>query len=102
MSVITAADAMKPTTVDNITTEAASGNAARDSGSRGQAQNRAAVPMAARNGASRAANSFTPSRPMVAALPQNDSGGLPQNGTPWSNQGVTQLPVSSILRAISA
>ena len=60
------------------------------------------VASAARKGASRTPNSLTPNSAMVAALAQNDSGGLPQNGTPWSNQGVIQLPVSSILRAISA
>ena len=93
---------MKPATVENNTTDAASGNVTRWASRRGQAQNNAPVPIAAKKGGSRTANSLTPKTAMVAALPQNESGGLPQNGTPWSNQGVTQLPVSSIFRAISA
>ena len=50
----------------------------------------------------RAANSLTPIALKLAALIQKDRGGLPQNGTPWSNHGVTQSPSSAILRAISA
>lgn len=39
---------------------------------------------------------------MESAGAQKASGGLPQNGTPGSNQGVTQSPVTAIRRAISA
>ncbi len=50
----------------------------------------------------RAANSLTPNPRYVAAVSHVDSGGLLQNGTPYWNCGVTQSPVSTILRAISA
>src|SRR5665647_529043 len=50
----------------------------------------------------RAANSLIPNRLKLTAVIQNDSGGLPQNGTPQSNHGVIQSFNSTILRAISA
>ena len=68
----------------------------------GQQRSSASVNSAASSGPRRAANSLTPNTPMLSALSQNDSGGLPQNGTPVSNIGVSQLPLSSITRAISA
>ena len=51
---------------------------------------------------SRAANSLTPSPRYAIAVIHVDSGGLLQNATPYLYCGVTQSPVSTILRAISA
>ncbi len=49
----------------------------------------------------RLANSLAPSRSWPPALSQKASGGLPQNGTPTSYQGVIQSPSSAIFRATS-
>ena len=50
----------------------------------------------------RAAHSLSPHSWKLAAVIQNDSGGLPQKGTPYWCQGVTQSLSSNILRPISA
>src|SRR5262249_21747232 len=50
---------------------------------------------------SRAENSLTPNILKLSAVTQNASGGFPQYGTPYSNQGVTQSFSSTILRPIS-
>ena len=60
------------------------------------------MPRVASQAGSRMANSETPNSLIEAACAQKDKGGLPQNGTPGSNQGVIQSPVSAIRRAISA
>ena len=51
---------------------------------------------------SRAARSLTPKSWKLPAVIQNESGGLPQNGSPGAIQGVTQSPCTNIWRAISA
>ncbi|MNQ97377.1 hypothetical protein D3C85_1130220 [compost metagenome] len=56
----------------------------------------------ARNEGNRTANSDSPRILIPRAWLQNDRGGFPQKGTPGSNQGVIQSPVSTIRRAISA
>lgn len=62
----------------------------------------ASTPSMAAKAGRRRLNSDRPSSLMDSAGAQNASGGLPQKGTPGSNQGVTQSPVTAIRRAISA
>ena len=50
----------------------------------------------------RAANAPAPKSLKLAAVIQNESGGLPQNGSAIPIHGVTQSPNSTIRRAISA
>jgi hypothetical protein len=61
----------------------------------------ARTPSAHSSAGNRRANSLTPNNCRAPALSQVDSGGLAQKGVPGVSCGVTQLPVSSITRAIS-
>ena len=81
-SVATAPAIRKPSTDDSSTSAAAADAAPRGAGACGQRRNSAAVAIEAISVATRAPNSLTPNTAIVAAAAQNDSGGLPQNGTP--------------------
>src|SRR5690554_5577449 len=66
------------------------------------AYTRYTMPALASQDGSLPANSLMPNSLNDTAWAQNDSGGLPQKGTPCSNQGVIQSPVSAMILAISA